>query len=55
MTKERASIFDSEDLDVSGFAPKADREPNPVPAGCGAACKSRPPEGVIGVQESATS
>jgi len=33
MTKERASIFDSEDLDVSGFAPKADREPNPVPAG----------------------
>ncbi len=33
MTKERASIFDGEDdLDVSGFAPKADRESNPVPA-----------------------
>ncbi len=33
MTKERASIFDSEDaLDVSGFAPKAASEPNAVPA-----------------------
>ena len=30
--KERVSIFDGEDdLDVSGFAPKADRESNPVP------------------------
>jgi transposase-like protein len=26
-----------------------------LPYRCGAACKSRPPEGVIGVQESATS
>jgi hypothetical protein len=33
MSKERASIFDSEELDISGFAPKADHEPNPVPAG----------------------
>jgi len=33
MTKERASIFDSEDLDVSGFAPKAGPELHAVPAG----------------------
>ena len=33
MTKERASIFDSEDaLDVSGFAPKAGPELHAVPA-----------------------
>ena len=33
MIKERASIFDGEAaLDLSGFAPKAASEPNPVPA-----------------------
>jgi hypothetical protein len=32
MTKERASIFDSDDLDVSGFEPKIASEPNAVPA-----------------------
>jgi len=33
MAKERSSIFeDSDDLDVSGFAPKAAPEPNALPA-----------------------
>jgi hypothetical protein len=33
MAKERSSIFeDSEELDVSGFAPKAAPEPNVLPA-----------------------
>ncbi len=31
--KERASIFDSEELDVSGFAPKAGPDLHTVPAG----------------------